>query len=138
MPIPIPIRRTSPKKKQNGNGLRPAAHVYVGYLAGIPVSTRYIIPNKIGLGNHVANTGVMIDKRYRGQGLGRAMLAFGIAKAKELGFRAIQLNLVVSTNQASIKLCKEFGFDGFVGVLPEAFHYKQERYIDVYVMYKRL
>jgi len=65
------------------------------------------------------------------------MLEFGINKAKELGFRAIQLNLVVSTNTASIKICKKYGFE-IIGTLPEAFFYKLEKYVDAYVMYKKI
>ncbi len=49
----------------------PNAKVYIAYLDGKPVATRYIVPNKVGLGSHVANTGVMVDKHYRGQGLGK-------------------------------------------------------------------
>jgi RimJ/RimL family protein N-acetyltransferase len=113
------------------------AHVFIAYDEGKPIATRYIVPNKTGLGSHVCNMGVMIDKSYRGKGLGYTMLEFGIDKAKELGYRAIQLNLVVSTNAASIKLCKKYGFE-IIGTLPEAFFYKQQKYIDAFVMYKKL
>ena len=115
----------------------PNAHVYIAYLDGKPVATRYIVPNKVGLGSHVANTGVMIDKKYRGCGIGKSMMEFGIKKAKELGFKAIQLNLVVCNNTASIKICQKYGFE-IIGTLPKAFHYKQKEYVDAYVMYKSL
>ena len=113
------------------------AKVYIAYLDGKPVATRYIAPNKIGLGSHVANTGVMIDKKYRGRGFGNEMMGFAINKARELGFKAIQLNLVVCTNTAPIKICQKYGFE-IIGTLPKAFHYKQEKYVDAYVMYKLL
>lgn len=113
------------------------ARVYIAYLDGKPVATRYIAPNKVGLGSHVANTGVMIDKSYRGKGLGKQMMEFGINKARELGFKAIQVNLVVCTNTASIKICQKYGFE-IIGTLPKAFYYKQEKYVDAYVMYKML
>ena len=115
----------------------PGAKVYIAYLDSVPVATRYIVDNKIGLGSHVANTGVMIDKRYRGQGLGKQMMEFAIKQAKELGYRAIQLNLVVVKNEASIKICKQFGFK-IIGTLPGAFHYKQKEYVDAYVMFRDL
>lgn len=113
------------------------AKVYIAYLDSVPVATRYIIPNKVGLGSHVANTGVMIDRRYRGQGLGKQMMEFAIKQAKELGYRAIQLNLVVVNNEASIKICKQFGFK-IIGTLPGAFHYQQKEYVDALVMFKDL
>ena len=115
----------------------PKARVFYAYLNGICVASRYIAPNKPGLGSHVANMGVMIDRKFRGRGFGRQMMAFGIKKARELGYRAIQLNLVVSTNTASIKICKEFGFE-IIGELPEAFHWRGERYVDAFVMFKTL
>ncbi|MBI3590911.1 MAG: GNAT family N-acetyltransferase [Candidatus Melainabacteria bacterium] len=113
------------------------AHVYIAYLDGKPVATRYIVPNKAGLGSHVANTGVMIDKEYRGKGLGKQMMEFAINKTRELGFKAIQVNLVVCTNTASIKICQKYGFE-IIGTLPKAFYYKQKEYVDAYVMYKLL
>lgn len=113
------------------------ARVYIGYLDGVPVATRYICENKTGLGSHVANTGVMIDRNYRGRGLGKEMNDFAITKTRELGYKAIQLNLVVASNEASIKICQQNGFE-IVGTLPGAFYYKQSEYVDAYVMYKRL
>lgn len=115
----------------------PSAHVYIAYLNGKPVATRHILPNKVGLGSHIANTGVIIDKNYRGQGFGKIMVEFAINKARELGFKAIQLNLVVSTNIASVKNCERYGFR-IIGTVPKAFHYKQEKYVDAYIMYKEL
>lgn len=115
----------------------PNAKVYIAYLGDKPVATRYIVPNKAGLGSHVANTGVMIAKSYRGQSIGKQMMQFAISKCKELGYKAIQLNLVVVTNKASIKICQDHGFQ-IIGTLPNAFHFKQQYYIDAYVMYKLL
>ncbi len=96
-----------------------------------------IVPNKVGLGSHVCNTGVMIDPTYRGRGFGKIMNDFAIRKARELGYMAIQLNLVVATNAASLHICKQNGFE-IVGTLPGAFFYKRERYVDAYVLYKTL
>ena len=125
--------------KDEGRALwfSPGARVYNAYAEGVPVGSRYIVPNKPGLGAHVCNTGVMIGKDWRGRGYGKEMSDFGIGKARELGYRAIQLNLVVATNAASIAINKRNGF-AIVGVLPGAFFYKRERYVDAYVMYRRL
>lgn len=115
----------------------PGARVYNAYLDGQAVASRYLVPNKVGLGSHVANTGVILDKACRGRGLGKSMLEFGIRKATDLGFRAIQLNLVVATNKASLAICKQFGFE-IVGRLPGAFHFRQQEFVDALVLYKQL
>lgn len=125
------------KEEAKAQWFAPNAKVFFVYENGKIIGSRYIVPNKTGLGSHVCNMGVMIDKNYRGKGIGHLMIEFGISKAKELGYRAIQLNLVVSTNIASIKLCNKYGFET-IGTLPEAFFYKQERYVDAYVMFKKL
>ena len=115
----------------------PGARVYNAYAGGEIVASRYIVPNKPGLGSHICNIGVIIARPWRGRGVGRQLNAFAIAKARELGFRAIQLNFVVSTNEASIYICRAHGFE-IVGTLPGAFFYKRERYVDAYVMFRAL
>ena len=57
--------------------------------------------------------------------------------AKELGFRAMQYNLVVSTNEDAIRLWEKLGFI-IVGNLPKAFKSKCAGYIDAFIMYKEL
>jgi hypothetical protein len=57
--------------------------------------------------------------------------------AGQLGFRAIQFNLVVSTNTAGIRCWKRNGFQ-VVGILPGAFRHKQLGYIDAMVMFQGL
>lgn len=132
-----PYLPTITKEEAKAQWFAPNARVYIAYDEGKPVASRYIVPNKTGLGSHVCNMGVMIDKHYRGKGLGHTLMEFGINKAKELGYRAIQLNLVVSTNVPSIKLCEKYGFE-IIGKLPGAFFYKQQEYVDALVMYKKL
>ena len=115
----------------------PGARVFNAYAGSELIASRYIVPNKPGLGSHVCNIGVIVAKGWRGKGYGRQFNDFAIEKARELGFRAIQLNFVVSTNAASIRICRDNGFE-IVGTLPEAFHYKRERYVDAYVMFRKL
>ncbi len=115
----------------------PGARVFNACVGDELVASRYIVPNKPGLGSHVCNIGVIIARAWRGKGLGWALNDFAIEKARELGFRAIQLNFVVSTNAASIHICRQNGFE-IVGTLPGAFHYKRERYVDAYVMFRAL
>ena len=115
----------------------PGARVFNAYAEGELVASRYIVPNKPGLGAHVCNIGVIVARPWRGRGIGRQLNDFAILKARELGFRAIQLNFVIATNVASIRICQANGFE-IVGTLPGAFFYKRQRYVDAYVMFRLL
>ena len=115
----------------------PGARVFNAYAEGELVASRYIVPNKPGLGAHVCNIGVIVAKTWRGRGLGRQLNDFAILKARDLGFRAIQLNFVIATNEASLRICRSNGF-AIVGTLPGAFFYKRQYYVDAYVMFRSL
>jgi ribosomal protein S18 acetylase RimI-like enzyme len=54
-----------------------------------------------------------------------------------MGFRAMQFNLVVSTNERAVRLWQRLGFT-VVGMLPKAFHHMKLGYVDALVMYKEL
>ena len=109
---------------------------YVGVLEGETVGTYYLKVNQPGLGAHVCNAGYMVSAAARGRGVGRSLCLHSQDEAKRLGFKAMQFNLVVSTNPA-VKLWHELGFET-VGTLPRAFKHKSLDYIDALVMYKWL
>ena len=50
--------------------------------------------------------------------------------AKELGFRILQFNAVVRTNEPALKLYKKLGFTQ-LGVIPEGFLMKDGSYEDI-------
>ena len=56
---------------------------------------------------------------------------------RRLGFRAMQFNLVVSTNTAGIRCWQRNGFQ-VVGTLPGAFRHRQLGYVDALVMLQGL
>jgi len=60
-----------------------------------------------------------------------------LGEARRLGFRAIQFNFVVSTNEAAVRLWKRLGFN-IVGTLPGAFQHPEKGYVDVYIMFRSL
>lgn len=97
----------------------------------------YLRANHHGLGSHIANAGYMVDPAIRGRGIGRKLCEHSIERAKERKFRGMQFNFVVSTNEPALHLWKEYGFH-IVGALPGAYHFKRERYVDAYVMFKDL
>jgi ribosomal protein S18 acetylase RimI-like enzyme len=79
----------------------------------------------------------MVAPDARGQGIGRAMGEHCVSEARRLGFRAMQYNFVVSTNEAAVRLWQKLGFE-IVGNLPGAFHHPEKGYVDVYVMFRSL
>jgi L-amino acid N-acyltransferase YncA len=116
---------------------QPGAHTYVAEEAGDVVGTYILKPNQPGLGAHVANAAFMVASAARGLGAGRMMGWHCLAEARRLGFRAIQFNYVVSTNEAAVRLWQKLGFE-IVGTLPGAFRHATRGFVDVYVMFRQL
>lgn len=101
------------------------------------VGTYYLKPNQPTLGAHVANCGYMVAENARGMGVGAQMCRHSQAEALRVGYRAMQYNLVVSTNKPSVHLWQKMGFE-IVGALPGAFRRAGRDFVDAYVMYKEL
>ena len=105
--------------------------------AGAILGTYYLKPNQPGLGSHVCNCGYLVAAEARGQGIASAMCAHSQAEAVAHGFRAMQFNLVVSTNTGAVRLWQQLGYR-IVGTLPGAFHHARLGDVDAYVMFKQL
>lgn len=101
------------------------------------VGSYYLRANQRGGGSHVANCGYATATSATGRGVARAMCAHSLEYAREHGFRAMQFNFVVSTNERAVGLWQSFGFE-IVGRLPKAFLHPQLGYVDAYVMYRKL
>jgi hypothetical protein len=71
------------------------------------------------------------------QGSWTLVLEHSLRRAVERGFKAIQFNFVVSTNERAVSLYKKFGFDT-IGTLSLAFKHPTRGYVDVLVMFKDL
>ena len=103
---------------------------HYGRLAGY-----YILhPNNIGRCAHVANASYLMDKRFRGMGLGRPLVAHSIETAKALGFRGMQFNAVVAGNRPALTIYEGLGFYR-VGTIPGGFRLKSGAYSDMYILY---
>jgi len=105
--------------------------------SGAIIGTYYLKPNQPGLGSHVCNCGYVVSDRARGHGVATLMCVHSQQEAVRLGFRAMQYNLVVSTNDGAIRLWKKLGFD-IVGTLPGAFRHPRMGFVDAFVMFKRV
>jgi ribosomal protein S18 acetylase RimI-like enzyme len=101
------------------------------------VGTFFIKANQPDLGSHVANAGYMVKPEYRGRGIAEAMCRFSLDEARRLGFKAMQFNSVVSTNEVAIRLWKRCGFE-VIGTLHKAFHHQTLGFTDALVMYQWL
>ena len=105
--------------------------------AGQILGTYYIKPNQPGQGSHVCNCGYVVSSRARGRGVASALCEHSQQLGAELGFRAMQFNLVVSTNTGAVRLWQKLGFE-VLARLPGAFAHPREGDVDALVMYKQL
>ncbi|WP_238365668.1 GNAT family N-acetyltransferase [Mesobacterium pallidum] len=117
--------------------LAPEKTTYVCEDGGQVLGTYYLRPNAAGGGAHVCNCGYITAPQARGRGIARAMLAHSLDAARTAGYRAMQYNFVVETNQRAVQTWLRAGFD-VVGRLPGAFLHPQGGYVDALVMMKDL
>jgi L-amino acid N-acyltransferase YncA len=108
--------------------------VFVCEDGGRILGSYYLKPNHSGPGSHVANAGYIVAAEERGKHIGRTMAEHSIEQARRLGFRSMQFNFVVSTNESAVRLWKQLGF-GVVGTLPRVFHHPTHGYVDAHVMF---
>jgi L-amino acid N-acyltransferase YncA len=132
-----PIDPGIPREQALAYWFKHDANVYVAEDNGKIVGSYTLHQNQSAGGAHVANAGFIVSKNARGQGIGRAMGAHCLSDARRLGFRAMQFNYVVSTNESAVKLWQELGMK-IVGTLPGAFKHPTRGYVDVYVMFQEL
>lgn len=111
--------------------------VFVAEDEGRIVGTYYLRANTTGAGAHVANCGYMTAADAFGRGVARAMCAHSLNEARARGFRAMQFNLVISTNERAVRLWQAMGF-AIVGRLPGAFLHPVHGYVDALVLFQVL
>lgn len=110
---------------------------FVAEADGRILGTYVLRANQPGGGAHVANCGYMTAADAVGRGVARAMCEHSLAHARECGFRAMQFNFVVSSNERAVKLWQGLGFET-VGRLPLAFQHPRLGFVDALVMFRVL
>jgi L-amino acid N-acyltransferase YncA len=91
----------------------------------------YILhPNNVGRCGHISNASYAVKGDERGKKIGELLVLHSIAKAKEIGFKILQFNAVVSTNTTALRLYKKLGFVQ-LGVIPGGFLMKDGSYQDI-------
>ena len=113
----------------------PARTVVATNADGGILGTANMYANRQGGGSHVASASFMVDPRRSGQGVGRALGEHVIAWARERGFRAIQFNAVVESNEPAVALWRALGFE-VIGTVPEAFHHPRHGYVGLLIMHR--
>jgi len=101
------------------------------------VGTYFLHANQRGGGAHVANCGYATAGWATGRGIARTMCEHSLDHARARGFRAMQFNFVVSTNDNAVHLWQRCGF-AIVGRLPAAFCHPRLGDVDALVMYRAL
>ena len=115
----------------------PQHRVFVYEEDGAILGTYYLRPIQPGLGSHVCNCGYMVSGEARGRGIARALGEHSQATAVALGYKAMQYNFVVSTNEQAVRLWQKLGME-IIGRLPKAYKHARLGYVDALVMYKWL
>lgn len=115
----------------------PGHEVFVAEQDGEVVGCYYLRANQRGGGAHVANCRYVTASAATGRGIARAMCLHSLDVARKRGFRAMQFNFVVSTNERAIRLWTSLDFT-IVGRLPGAFLHPRQGYVDALVMYRAL
>jgi ribosomal protein S18 acetylase RimI-like enzyme len=115
----------------------PGHAVFVAEADGQVVGTYYLRANAQGGGGHVANCGFMTAVHVTGRGVARAMCDHSLTQAREHGFRAMQFNFVVASNERAVRLWQGCGF-ATVGRLPQVFQHPRLGLVDALVMTRLL
>ncbi len=116
---------------------RSAAHEVFVAEDGEIVATYYLRANNPGGGGHVANCGYMVASGAQERGIARAMCAHSLARAKARGFRAMQFNFVIASNERAVRLWQSCGFE-IAGRLPGVFAHPRLGFVDALVMLRKL
>jgi ribosomal protein S18 acetylase RimI-like enzyme len=79
----------------------------------------------------------MIKSEFRGQGVGTLLIKGSLQIAKDLGFHAMQFNMVLSQNNGAVRVYQKLGFE-IKGIIPKAVRNPDGTFQDGYIMYRNL
>lgn len=91
----------------------------------------YILhPNNVGRCGHICNTSYAVKGSERGKRIGEILVKDSMKQGKRLGYKILQFNAVVSTNEPALRLYKKLGFTQ-LGIIPGGFLMKDGHYQDI-------
>ncbi|MFE5332828.1 GNAT family N-acetyltransferase [Embleya sp. NPDC056575] len=105
--------------------------------AEVVLGTAKMNRNHMGNGSHIASASYMVDPAHSGRGVGRALCEYTIEWARAQGYRAMQFNAVVATNEHAVRLYRSLGFE-VIGTLPEGFDHPKHGYVGLHIMHLAL
>jgi len=118
--------------------LNPQSKVYVCYSPSHEVVGGFFIRSNFpGRSNHIANAAYMVKASHRGQGIGTHLIQASLHLAKDLGFQAMQFNMVLSQNTIATNIYQKLGFN-IIGTIPEAIRNPDGSYQAGYIMHRNL
>ncbi|MCG7563417.1 GNAT family N-acetyltransferase [Pseudoalteromonas sp. McH1-42] len=97
----------------------------------------YLKANAMGPSNHICNCGYMVAPQARGKGIARTLCEHSQSEAIKLGYRAMQFNSVVASNQVAVQLWQRLGYQ-IIGTIPKAYRHPSLGFVDSHIMYKWL
>ncbi|KAF7786847.1 hypothetical protein PRUB_a3641 [Pseudoalteromonas rubra] len=97
----------------------------------------YLKANAMGPSNHICNCGYMVAPQARGKGVARTLCEHSQSEAIKLGYRAMQFNSVVASNQVAVQLWQRLGYQ-IIGTIPKAYRHPSLGFVDSHIMYKWL
>lgn len=132
-----PLPRDWTRTQALGYWLAPAHHTFVAEAADEVLGTYYLRPNHQGGGAHVANCGYMVSPLAQGKGVARAMCAHSLDEARRKGFKGMQFNFVIASNERAVRLWASMGFET-LGRLPGVFEHPRLGPVDALIMFQTL
>ncbi len=91
----------------------------------------YILhPNNVGRCGHICNASYVVKEECRGQGIGEKLVLDCKEQAHKYGYKILQFNAVVSTNDTALHLYEKLGFTK-LGTIPKGFRMKDGHYEDI-------
>lgn len=110
-----------------------AADAQTGEIVGL-----YILhPNNVGRCGHICNASYAVRRDMRGRHIGEKLVRHCMEKGREIGFRILQFNAVVSSNTNALRLYEKLGFVR-LGTIPGGFLMKDGHYEDIIPHYHLL
>lgn len=91
----------------------------------------YILhPNNVGRCGHICNASYAVSAEWRGHHIGEMLVRHSLIKGKECGFRILQFNAVVQSNESALALYRKLGFVQ-LGIIPGGFRMKDGSFEDI-------
>ncbi|KAB2347410.1 GNAT family N-acetyltransferase [Actinomadura rudentiformis] len=104
---------------------------------GAVLGTANMNPNHMGPASHIASASFMVAPEHAGRGVGRALGEHVMDWARAEGYRAMQFNAVVETNERAVRLWRSLGME-VVATLKEGFCHPTKGYVGLHIMYRLL